>query len=439
MPLLRPVGLRAAGAISSHQKVPWWTPYLRFVPSLPAWARWRTSPPTRAWRTEPLEVPAALLDYPGWKSDPSVEEAAFCREPLHHLLIHDHPEITNWLLENLWRNLLFVMPRVQRALRGVAKLSAVQPHAARRGEVEPAMLTREIKEIGRRVGISAVGVTAYDPKYQFVEYAQLEAGNHTVIVCILEENYGAQLTAPSMRSDRATFSCYVELAKRERAVARHLHRSGFRAHVHDFDLQAVAIPYAVAAGLGQLGLNGQLLTPHAGSRCRIMLISTDAPLLHDTPVDFGIPAICDRCRACVRRCPAKALSAKRAYYRGVWKSKLNMARCLPVLASHSDCDICTTVCPVQRYGLPAVYQEFERSGGILGRFTDDLEGYDFAGVHYPPGRRPELSPSFFEHDLLAVLHSPKPDPPAIPGSPPTSARRASNGGPAGAARRQRDP
>jgi ferredoxin len=355
-----------------------------------------------------LKVPSALLDYPGWKSEPAVEEEAYRREPLHHLLIYTHPEIAHWLLDGLWEGLITAMPRVQRALRGVARMSAAQPNSRVR-DVDLPKLTQKIKEVGRRAGISAVGVTAYDPKYQFVEYAELESGNHTVIVCILEENYVAQQTAPSIRSDRATYSCYVELAKRELAIARLLHRHGFRAYVHDMDLQAVVIPYAIAAGLGQLGLNGQLLTPHAGSRCRIMLISTDAPLVQDAPIDFGIPAICDRCRACVRRCPAKALSAKRAYYRGVWKSKLNMARCLPVLASNHDCDICTTVCPVQRYGLKAVYEEFERSGKIRGRLSDDLEGYDFAGEHYPPGKRPELPPSFFDHAVLAGLRAPTPD------------------------------
>jgi epoxyqueuosine reductase len=39
------------------------------------------------------------------------------------------------------------------------------------------------------------------------------------------------------------------------------------------------IAYAVAAGLGQLGLNGQLLSPYAGSRCRLNVLTTNAPLV----------------------------------------------------------------------------------------------------------------------------------------------------------------
>ena len=36
------------------------------------------------------------------------------------------------------------------------------------------------------------------------------------------------------------------------------------------------IPMFVQAGLGQLGANGQLLSPHFGSRARLQVIFTDA-------------------------------------------------------------------------------------------------------------------------------------------------------------------
>src|SRR5581483_2625085 len=135
----------------------------------------------------------------------------------------------------------------------------------------------------------------------------------------------------------------------------------------------------------------------------------DAPLVADSPIDYGIPVICDNCRACVRRCPAKALSARREFYRGVWKAKLNTARCVPVLRNNHDCDICTTVCPVQRYGLAAIYEEFEKSGTILGKGTDDLEGYDFGGLHYGPGQRPPLGREYFELPIVANIPRPIPD------------------------------
>lgn len=42
-----------------------------------------------------------------------------------------------------------------------------------------------------------------------------------------------------------------------------------------------------------------------------------------------------------------------------------------------------------RNGLPAVLEEYQRSGRILGKDTDDLEGFDWLldGRHYGPGER----------------------------------------------------
>ena len=81
--------------------------------------------------------------------------------------------------------------------------------------------------------------------------------------------------------------------------------------VEDLEIRRGGVAPNICFGLGQLGLNGQLLTPFVGSRCRLLLITTDAPLDFDAPVDFGIPAICDSCRVCVVRCPAGAIPARR--------------------------------------------------------------------------------------------------------------------------------
>jgi epoxyqueuosine reductase len=224
-----------------------------------------------------------------------------------------------------------------------------------------------------------------------------------VIVCVLEQNYAATQTIPSLRADRATMVTYAELMRLAAELAGFLHGRGYRAHAHDYEGQAVVIHYGVQAGLGQLGLNGQLLTPHAGSRCRLTLITTDAPLVPDEPVDYGIHKVCDACKACVRRCPANALPAVRKWYRGVEKSKLNTARCLPVMARAHDCAICMKVCPVQRYGLAAVIEQYERTGRILGRGTNELEGYNWPldGRHYGPAERPRLDPSLFAPQEIA--------------------------------------
>jgi epoxyqueuosine reductase len=57
---------------------------------------------------------------------------------------------------------------------------------------------------------------------------------------------------------------------------------------------------AAAAGLGEFGWNGLLMTPQYGPRVRLGTVITSADL-SPTPLYDG-PALCDRCMRCVREC-----------------------------------------------------------------------------------------------------------------------------------------
>ncbi|MBQ4322085.1 MAG: hypothetical protein IJC35_07580 [Oscillospiraceae bacterium] len=59
----------------------------------------------------------------------------------------------------------------------------------------------------------------------------------------------------------------------------------------------------VAAGLGEYGWHGMVMSPEYGPRVRIVSVITDAPLLPD-PLYSGKP-LCDRCGNCIRSCPGK--------------------------------------------------------------------------------------------------------------------------------------
>src|SRR6202022_3879022 len=106
-------------------------------------------------------------------------------------------------------------------------------------------------------------------------------------------NWEATQTIPSLRAERAHNNTYERLITMADRLADELRELGYSAPPGDPEGRAMYIHFAIEAGLGQLGLNGQLLTPFAGSRCRLMLIHTDAPLAIDSPKDSGIPALCD--------------------------------------------------------------------------------------------------------------------------------------------------
>ncbi|MCR4442838.1 MAG: hypothetical protein QHH10_10645 [Peptococcaceae bacterium] len=75
------------------------------------------------------------------------------------------------------------------------------------------------------------------------------------------------------------------------------------------DLKANRFP-AIAAGLGELGWNGLVLTPEFGPRQRFIAVVTDAVLSYGD-VYRGRP-LCTGCKKCVTSCPVKAISEDEA-------------------------------------------------------------------------------------------------------------------------------
>ncbi len=69
-------------------------------------------------------------------------------------------------------------------------------------------------------------------------------------------------------------------------------------------------PFAAAAGLGEIGLSGMLLTPEFGPRQRFSFVLTDAEL-PETEKYQGTRLCPEGCRRCAQACPANALSPDR--------------------------------------------------------------------------------------------------------------------------------
>ena len=64
---------------------------------------------------------------------------------------------------------------------------------------------------------------------------------------------------------------------------------------------------AVAAGLGTIGLSGNLMTPEYGARVYLSSVITDAPLAPNRPLDENP---CDNCNICLHACPGEFMSLK---------------------------------------------------------------------------------------------------------------------------------
>lgn len=286
-------------------------------------------------------------------------------------------------------------------------LSPIVKAGQESGELEPENepkagqdVTQKIRDKARDLGFCEVGFTRYDRRYTYKGKKRWVKYEHAICLA-LEQDYERTQAIPSTYAEDAALDAYGAMSQLGLVLADYIRSLGYHAQVHGpLDTVEVVIPMFVAAGLGQLGANGQLLSPHFGSRARLMTVTTDALVTYDEPVDYGIHQFCQVCQVCVNRCPGRALQREKVWWRGVEKNKLVYERCRPVMARFSACGVCMKVCPVQKYGLMPVMEHYVETGEVLGKGTHALEGYELEGKGYfGPDELPH-----FDHDFFDLPH-----------------------------------
>ena len=283
--------------------------------------------------------------------------------------------------------------KLNRPLIMAARMSAEQePTGAASGDD----VTEQIKTKARELGYLEVGITNYDHRYAYASKKDWVQFEHAICLAY-EQDYEPTQTIPSIDAEIVHSSTYRTEGAAGLELVNYLNTLGYHGQIHSpNDNTGPYIPMFVAAGLGQLGACGYLLTPHVGSRCRIMIITTDANVSYDKPVDYGIHAFCQVCQVCVNRCPGRALMRDKIWWRGMEKNKLYFKRCRPVMARYLGCGICMKVCPIQKYGIQTVMEHYAETGQVLGKGTHDLEGYEIEGKGYfGPGELPVFERDFF--------------------------------------------
>ena len=330
--------------------------WLRHVPSGPRILRRRYRAPRVWWPDRPpVEIPEELRSHAGVRRDEQAAQEAFDKEPLHSFH-HNFGAAVVWALAQLWQSLVPVGPRLVRAVEHAKRTGAAPARTPVTRSADE--WTDWVRDRARGIGMSTVGFAPYDERYTFAEHAH-EAAGANVIVCVVEQKWEPTQTLPGPVGEQTALSTNAEIIEMTSQLAEAIVAAGFPARAHSTEGIAVVHHYGVEAGLGQMGVNGQLLTPEAGSRCRLAMVTTQMPLVLGEPRDFGIPRICDECQACVRRCPAAPYRSSAPGIGASRKSKLNLARCFPVVSKVNGCSVCMKVCPIQRYGLAEVIRHRE--------------------------------------------------------------------------------
>ena len=179
-----------------------------------------------------------------------------------------------------------------------ARMEPMYEAALVSGDIEPTGtpvpgedLTDDIRRMAREIGFGEVGFTRYDRHYTFAGKKRWAKFEHAICLA-LEQDYLQTQSGPSLEAEYAHFGTYEIQQALCLKLADYLGSRGYHAQIHDgSDNSGPYIPLFVAAGLGQLGANGQLLSPHFGSRARLMLVTTDAPVTYDKPHGLRHPQV----------------------------------------------------------------------------------------------------------------------------------------------------
>ncbi|WP_166416650.1 2Fe-2S iron-sulfur cluster-binding protein [Cochlodiniinecator piscidefendens] len=140
-------------------------------------------------------------------------------------------------------------------------------------------------------------------------------------------------------------------------LAEHLRRLGYTARVHSvMDDEVLHPPLLLLSGLGEVSRIGEvILNPFLGPRLKSGVVTTNMPVTHDKPIDFGLQKFCEACNKCARECPSGAITAgPKLMFNGyeIWKS--DSQKCTTYRVGQKNgamCGRCMKTCPWNLEGL----------------------------------------------------------------------------------------
>jgi len=282
-------------------------------------------------------------------------------------------------------------------------------------QVTPATLTPErlefkspkeaanlIKIVAHKFGATVVGITTMNPDFVYVrsvrgstpavppdggspapgtvsplfkgDMKEFEVPKHWkyVIVVGIPHEWDQLLEAPHLGFSG---EAYIRLRVLGARLVGYLKQLGYsaRGHLPGMDYDLVVPPFAVMAGLGQLGRLGVVITPEAGPNMRWAAITTDLEMAVDQPIDFGVLEFCKKCKICAENCPTNSISMadspKGQGSRGYERWDFNGATCFGMWqqALGDGCRLCIAVCPYSRknnwvHGIPRSLSPVDPTG-----------------------------------------------------------------------------
>ena len=207
---------------------------------------------------------------------------------------------------------------------------------------------RMIKEKALELGADIVGICEIEPSDVYRGRTVTEKYAVAVGARMLWREFQV---VPSKESAIECLRVYHALGEVVIGLAEYIRGLGYECRVeHPIgDSNILHVPIGLKAGFGELGRHGSIIHPKLGPMFRMGSVITSLDLAIDHPIDAGIAAFCDNCRACRIYCPAKAVPDERSPeagkdHLGNDRYMIDTGRCFPYFARYNYCSICLPVC-----------------------------------------------------------------------------------------------
>ena len=277
----------------------------------------------------------------------------------------------------------------RRMLSAFVLLQDGEPAKGVRKPTEAERNAENVKAASYFLGVDAVGISRC-PDWVWYSHdatgAELVPPHDQAISMIIDQGFETMegASGDDWIAVSQSMRAYLRFSLLGGVVAKQIRNMGYSAKAHTSrDGEVLQPPLLLLSGLGEVSRIGEvILNPLLGPRLKSGVITTDMPLAHDKPIDFGLQNFCNNCKKCARECPAGAISAgPKLMFNGyeIWKSDSQKCTSYRITTEGGAmCGRCMKTCPWNLEGLFAekpfrwLATNFPAAAPALAKLDDQL-------------------------------------------------------------------
>nr|WP_281495924.1 reductive dehalogenase [Marivita sp. S6314] len=250
----------------------------------------------------------------------------------------------------------------QRRMLGALVLLQDGDPASTPVQPDPQRHADAIKATAYWLGVDAVGISRCPDWTWYSHDARgdpIDPPHDQAISMIIDQGFETMegASGDDWISVAQSMRAYLRFSLLGGVIARQIRNLGYKAKAHSvMDGEVLQPPLLLLSGLGEVSRIGEvILNPFLGPRLKSGVVTTDMPLAHDKPIDFGLQRFCKSCNKCARECPSGAITAgPKRMFNGyeIWKSDSQKCATYRITTEGGAmCGRCMKTCPWNLEGL----------------------------------------------------------------------------------------